>query len=126
MLSSGIYVGVLACMGVVLASRVIMLRRKYRVSLGSGGNEGLMRAMRAFGNFAEYCPIALLLLFMTEVSGAYTWFIHTSGLVLVFGRAAHAYAISQTEFRLRKAGMIATFSVIIVLSLVLVYQGIIS
>ena len=51
---------------VVLAFGVIKLRFKGQVSLGDGGDEELEKAIRVHGNFAEYVPFTLLLLWFVE------------------------------------------------------------
>jgi uncharacterized membrane protein YecN with MAPEG domain len=61
-----LYAGLLALWLVVLSLRVIQARRAARVSLGDGGNRALQRAIRGQANFAEYVPIALLLLLILE------------------------------------------------------------
>ena len=55
--------------------------------------------MRAHGNFIESVPIALILLFLFEHSGADHIYIHTFGILLVMSRIAHAYGLSKTAGR---------------------------
>ena len=71
--------------------------------------------MRVHGNFAEYVPLALLLLFFLETQTNHSVFIHALGLVLLAERLIHAYGVSKTdeELHFRKIGMILTFIVII-------------
>lgn len=110
------YAGLLALLFVFLSLRVIRFRRAAGVSLGDGGDEELRRRIRAHANFAEYAPLALILMTLAEVQGQAAWIIHLVGVPLVAGRAAHAYAVSQAPqiMPLRVAGMIATIAAILV------------
>jgi uncharacterized membrane protein YecN with MAPEG domain len=97
-----------------LSVRVIRLRRGAGVSIGTGGDAALERAMRAQANFAEYVPFALVLLALAEAGGTPGWIIHPLGAALLAGRIAHGMGIVRQpeDFRFRVGGMIATFSVI--------------
>ena len=104
---------ILALVYLWLATRVIGARRRTKIALG-GGESGLERAVRAHGNFAEYVPMALLLLLSAELAGASPWLLHGMGLVLTVARVVHARGISRTpeDFRWRVAGMSGTLGVI--------------
>jgi uncharacterized membrane protein YecN with MAPEG domain len=58
-------------------------------------------------NFAEYVPIALILLGFAESLKAPSVVLHLLGLALLAGRLLHAYALSHTPhiLKLRIAGM---------------------
>ena len=56
------YAALLALLFVALSWRTIGLRRRYCVAVGDGGQPELLRAMRVHANFAEYVPLALLLI----------------------------------------------------------------
>lgn len=84
------YAGLLGLLFLMLAFRVVSLRRSLKVGLGSGGHETLDRAVRVHANFAEYVPLALLLLALVEAGTALpAWAVHLLGLVLLFGRLIH-------------------------------------
>jgi uncharacterized membrane protein YecN with MAPEG domain len=104
---------------VVLAIRVIAMRRSARVAVGDGGDAELRRRMRVQANFAEYVPFALLLLALAEGLGSPGWMIHALGLALLAGRLSHAWGMSQPRevFGFRVGGMVATFSVILLAAL---------
>jgi uncharacterized membrane protein YecN with MAPEG domain len=97
-----------------LSIRVIGLRRRLKVGIGTGGQPALERAMRGQANFAEYVPFALLLLALAEAGGTPGWIIHALGAALLAGRIAHGWGITREseDFRFRVGGMVATFSVI--------------
>jgi uncharacterized membrane protein YecN with MAPEG domain len=125
MRTAALYVGLFGLLLIFLSMRVSLVRRDARVSLGDGENEILRRRIRAHGNFAEFVPIALLLLALAEHTGMGALFIHIFGIVLLAARIAHAYGISQPQepFVFRMFGTIATLSVIGILALYCIWAG---
>lgn len=107
-----LYAAVLGQIYVVLSVLTIRERRATSVSLGNGDSEVLLRRIRAHGNFAEYVPIALILLIGAALMPTPDWFIHACGLSLIVGRLLHACAIYAANGLLRVAGMAATLTVI--------------
>lgn len=114
-----IYAAVLALGYVALSARVVRLRVAQRVSLGSGGDRNLERRIRAHGNFAEYVPLALLLMALAEAGGQPAWLLHAQGILLVAARVAHAYGLSTGQLRYRQFGVGATFAVLVSVALAL-------
>ena len=110
---TALYAALLAVLFLVLSVRVIGARRRYQVALGAP-NRAIERAIRAHGNFAEYGPLALILLALAESLGLAPLALHALGLALVAGRAAHAWGISQEPevLRFRVVGMMLTFAVL--------------
>ena len=110
-----IYAALFGLLFVFLSIRVIKQRVKNQVAIGDGQHPELMRTMRVHGNFAEYVPFALLIMFFLETQTNHSVFIHVLGLALLAGRLIHAYGVSKTdeELHFRKIGMILTFIVII-------------
>ncbi len=102
-----------------LSIRTIRMRRRHRVAIGDGDNAELRRAMRVHANFAEYTPLALLLVFFAESGGAPSLLVHGLGIALIAGRLLHAWGVSQPRenFRYRVTGMVLTFSVLITAAL---------
>ncbi len=90
-----VYLAAFGLMAVFHASKVIQLRWKFRISIGDGGVEELTRAVRVFGNFTEYVPLALILLIGCELVQAPVWFLHLTGACLVLGRCLHAIGLSK-------------------------------
>jgi hypothetical protein len=111
---TALYAGLLAPLLIFLGVRVIGARRAARVPIGDGGDKALLRAMRVHGNFAEYVPMALILMALAESLATPALILHGLGLALVAGRLSHAYGLSQTKenFRFRTTGMGLTFTVI--------------
>lgn len=108
---AALYASLLAPLFLLLSSRVIRARRGARVAVGDGGDAVLARCMRVHANFAEYVPLALLLLALAESLGTNAWLLHGLGIALVAGRLAHAAGMSQPRenFAFRVAGVVATF-----------------
>jgi len=116
-----LYAAVLALIFIVLSVRTIRLRGRLRIAIGDAGNASMQRAMRAHSNFAEYVPLALLLQFFVESSGASPAVLHGMGACLVVGRVSHAIGVSQVReprgFRL--VGMLLTIAAIVSASIYL-------
>ena len=83
--------------------------------------------MRVHGNFAEYVPLALLLIAFVEMRGLPYWLIHLLAIVLLIGRLIHAYGVSQAQenFTYRVTGMSLTFTAIASASLILLGDGVV-
>lgn len=111
--ATGLYAAALTGLFVALSLRVIGARRRYRVALGAS-HRMVERAVRAQGNFAEYVPLALILLALLELNGLPAWALHALGVTLLVGRTLHAWGISQEPetFRFRVTGMALTFTVL--------------
>ena len=90
LLVTSLIAAILTIIFIKLSFAVIGLRRKNKVSLGSGGYEELERAIRAQGNFAEYVPFGIILLACLELNGAPWWLVAITGVTLIFGRLIHA------------------------------------
>ena len=92
---TALYAGLLGLLILVLAFRVVAVRRATEIGLGDGGNALLLSRIRIHGNAAEYVPLALLLMLMLELNGASPTFLHGLGIALVIGRLAHAQGLTQ-------------------------------
>jgi uncharacterized membrane protein YecN with MAPEG domain len=116
---SATYASVLAIIFIVLSYRVARRRMRFQVGLGTGDNRELERAVRIHGNFAEYVPLALVLLVIYEMGGAPAWAVHLAGAVLLVARLLHAFGLTQSSGRSpgRFTGIIATWLVILGLAL---------
>lgn len=110
------YAALVAALFIVLSWRTIATRREAGVEIGDGRNDALLRRMRVHANCAEYAPIAIVLMALAESLGLVAPVLHVIGAVLLGGRVVHAYALSQSPhvLPLRVAGMVATFTAMIV------------
>lgn len=107
-----LYAGILALLYLFLAASVIRHRRRHGISVGDGGDVTFMRRMRAHGNFAEYVPIALILMAFAELLGTGALVLHAIGSSLLVGRLSHGWCFLFTTRNLgaRVAGMVLTFA----------------
>ena len=119
---TGFYAAICAGFMIFLAFRIIRLRWREKVSLGDGGHSSLNLAIRAHGNFVEFAPIFLILLFLCEYQGLYSILVHLAGILFLIGRSLHAYAIYNKLLKPRVIGMIMTFCVIGILSVIAAAQ----
>lgn len=116
-----VYAALLALLFIALSINVIRVRQSTRTALGDAGDARLLRAMRVHANFAEYVPLALILLFAAAGLGAAPIWLHLLGALLLAGRLSHAWGVSRTpeNLKFRVAGMIATFTVLAATALTL-------
>ena len=113
---TALYAGLLTPIFLVLAVRVILVRRNQQIGVGDGGNPVLLRRMRVHANFAEYVPLAVLLLGLAESLGTPRAVLHGIGIALLLARLSHAYGMSQPNETLlfRVFGVVTTFLVLVV------------
>jgi len=106
------YAAGLALVFILLSINVISGRSRHKVTLGSGGVSDLERRVRVHGNFAEYVPVTLLLLAMTELRGQPASVLHALCLCLIIGRLLHAWGVSRQIENLgfRASGMALIFT----------------
>jgi len=124
MLVTPLYAGLLLLWFLVLAWRVIR-RRGHGISLGDGGDPAMLRVIRGHANFAEYVPLALLLLAILELSDSPVYVLHGLGATLLTGRLLHGYSLSFTDsFQFgRFWGTALTFAVLTVEAALCLYQA---
>jgi hypothetical protein len=115
----------LALWFLVLSWRVIQRRGK-GIYLGDGGDQALLRVIRGHANFAEYVPLALLMMGFLEVARFSIYVLHALGIVLLVGRLLHGYALSFTAHSSfgRFWGATLTFIVLAIEALLCIFQGI--
>lgn len=127
-MATNLYISLLGLIYIALSIYVIKGRRKFRVAINHGGNENMKRRIRAHANFAEYTPIFLLMLFLSEYQGLQWFYINLFGCIFLIGRILHAYGILKAEHyvnndmlgvKFRITGMTCTFLCILALSLIL-------
>lgn len=116
---TAVYASLLAILYVVLSFRVAQRRIRFQVGLGTGQSTELERAVRIHGNFAEYVPIALLLLAFLETGGGPAWAVHVAGAGLLVARGLHALGLTQSSGRSpgRFSGVVTTWLIILALAI---------
>lgn len=88
-----LYAGILGLMSLIISAMAGNLRGKTGVSIGDGGNQQLLLAMRRHANFVEYVPLGLLIILLLEANGVSGTAIHGLCGTLVVTRACHAYGL---------------------------------
>jgi hypothetical protein len=122
-LLTGLYAGLAGLLLLLLSVRVISRRVAARVSLGDGGDVELLRRVRAHANFCEFVPLALILIALVETGGSAPWVVHALGAPLIAGRAVHAWSIPADSLRGRQIGMMLTFAVLAMVSVICIVQA---
>jgi uncharacterized membrane protein YecN with MAPEG domain len=119
-----LYAGLLALLFLVLSWRVVNLRRA-GIIYGDNGKPEVIRVVRAQANFAEYVPLALLMLGFLELGHFSIYALHALGLTLLLARLVHGVSLSYGwQLRAgRTAGAVLTFGVLLVEALLCIYQG---
>jgi uncharacterized membrane protein YecN with MAPEG domain len=99
--------GAAALINIWLMMRVGQVRVSEKVSIGDGGNENVIRRMRAHSNDIESAPFVLRLVGLIELASptSPTWLWIVGGLYLL-GRVAHGIGMDDGKFG--KGRMIGT------------------
>lgn len=123
---SFVYAGLLGLLLIALSVNVVLARRRFRVRLGVGNEDGMQQAVRVQANFAEYVPLAVVLLILAEMTDMPTAAVHVAGIVLLTSRVLHAWGLSHSPGRTfgRFYGTAGTWLVITGLSLWLLFAAI--
>ena len=120
-----LYTGLLTLFFVLLSVRVVNLRRR-GIIFGDNGEIDVIRIVRAQANFAEYVPLALLMMGFLEASRHSIYVLHALGIALVVARLLHGLALSfgwQPRTG-RVAGAALTFVVLLIEAALCLYQGV--
>ena len=91
--TTALYAGILGLMAIVLGFLPGSIRGRKKISIGDGGDPGLLLAMRRHGNFVEWVPLTLIVIALLELGGVGAGAIHGLGASLVVCRIAHASAL---------------------------------
>jgi uncharacterized protein len=86
----------------------------------------LQRKVRAYGNFIEYVPLALLFILALELMDAPAWFLWFLGTSLTIARIAHAWGVINTYGPSvgRAVGFFLTYFVYLVGAGACIYYGV--
>ena len=92
-----------------LGMRIAAFRKEFRVSVGDGGHEPLLRRMRAQANFIEHAPFVLIIMGGLELSGANRIALGVIAVIFIVARVLHGLGMDGAERqRLRAYGMISS------------------
>ncbi len=108
-----------AILAIWLMFRVGQVRNSEKVSVGDGGNERVIRRMRAHANFVESAPFVVLLIAAIELSGsAGAWLPYVSGAYFI-GRILHGFGMEGGSLSWgRSVGTIVTLLTLLGLAIV--------
>jgi len=115
--ATAFYAIALVALKLLLVGRIIALRQRLGVGIGDGGYRELQTAIRVHGNYLEYLPLVLVLMFIAEMNGVNYAMLHVAGLVFVVSRFGHAYGLSEGQGSLalgaggRRGGHLAVIAV---------------
>lgn len=110
---TALYASLLCLMFILLSVRVIGLRGNpvfALLSFGKDQPETLDRAIRAHGNFAEYTPLFLILLYLAESLNMTSFGLHAYAASFATGRVMHGacFALLKRNLFLRVGGTVLT------------------
>ena len=88
-----------------LAMRVGRVRMSEKVSIGDGGNEQLIRRMRAHSNYVENTPFVLILLALVELGLGPSLWLWVLGMLYLVARILHAFGMDGLGWG-RSAGVV--------------------
>ncbi|MDZ4307732.1 MAPEG family protein [Allopontixanthobacter sp.] len=95
-----------AILAIWLSIRVGQVRGSEKVSIGDGGNDKVIRRMRAHANFVENTPFVLILIAAIEMTGkGGNWLAYVAAIYML-GRIAHGLGMDDGRFG--KGRMIGT------------------
>jgi uncharacterized membrane protein YecN with MAPEG domain len=115
--------GLLGLLAVSLTASVGRMRMQKKIYLGDGGDPEMLAAIRAHGNFMEYVPLCLLLIYV--VSDFYTfWYVAVLSLVLLLSRVLHAGGLLGFIPLGRTLGASGTTLILAITSVMLIVSGI--
>ncbi len=113
-----------ALINIWLAMRCGQARTKEKVSVGDGGNEFVIRRMRAHSNFVEFTPIVIILIGAIEFSkGSNTpaWLMWLA-IIFIVSRIAHALGMDGGKFGVgRSVGTLTTMLTTLILGIYAIF-----
>lgn len=117
-----IFAAIAGFMLIFLSFGTIKVRKSQKIALGDNESIELKKWIRAHGNFTEYAPLTLILLFIAEYMKVSKLEIALAGTLFIVSRFLHAYSLTKDEKyengqitqtpKFRMMGMILTFLVI--------------
>ncbi|BDY04427.1 MAPEG family protein [Ferrimonas sp. YFM] len=92
---TALYLSLTAVLALVLAFRVVRLRRSRKIGVGTGQDKELTICVRCHGNMLEYAPLVLLMLATAELNGANSTLLHLCGVSWIIARVLHPWGLTQ-------------------------------
>lgn len=112
------YASVLGLVFLLMSINVVRHRARAKVDIGYGEDKDLGGVFRAHANFAEYVPLILVILALTEGAGGDDLLLRILGGGLVVARLLHVWGLSSSTGVTpgRFIGTILTWAVLLVAS----------
>jgi uncharacterized membrane protein YecN with MAPEG domain len=114
--------GLLGLLAVSLTVSVGRLRMQKKIYLGDGGDPEMLSAIRAHGNFMEYVPLCLALIYFASDYYGY-WPVAIASLILLISRVLHAGGLLGFIPLGRTIGAAGTTIILAAASAMCVYAG---
>jgi len=114
--------GLLGLLAVSLSVSVGRLRMQKKIYLGDGGDPEMLAAIRAHGNFMEYVPLCLALVYFASDYYGY-WPVAIASLILLISRVLHAGGLLGLIPLGRTIGAAGTTIILAAASAMCVYAG---
>ena len=114
--------GLLGLLAASLTVSVGRLRMQKKIYLGDGGDPEMLAAIRAHGNFMEYVPLCLALIYFASDYYGY-WPVAIISLVLLISRVLHAGGLLGFIPLGRTMGAAGTTIILAASSAMCVYAG---
>lgn len=106
-----IFVALFALIQIPMTIAVGFRRTQVDVHFLDGGDQTLLRRMRAHGNYTETVPISLIAMAAAELAGAPHLLLWIGGGALLLGRLAHYQTLTSSGWGIGRAiGMLLTMT----------------
>ena len=105
-----------------LGMRCGKVRAAEKIGFGDGGNELMIRRMRAQSNFIEQTPLTVILVGLVEMSGRGGQWLAPAAAIFILGRIAHGIGMDGNFKAGRPIGMLTAM----LLQLVLIVVGVLT
>jgi uncharacterized protein len=97
-----------AVVNIWLAMRCGKIRSTEKIGIGDGGNDLLVRRMRAQANFIEQAPLTLALIAAVELAGKGGQWLAPAAALFIIGRICHAFGMDGNFNAGRPIGMLTS------------------
>ena len=112
----------LGLLAAILTANVGLARGRKKINLGDGGDPGMQAAIRAHGNFMEFVPLTLLLIYMASDFYGFS-VVAALSVVLLAARVLHAGGMLGFIPMGRMLGAMATTATLVVAAVLVGLAG---
>ena len=114
--------GLLGLLAVSLTVSVGRVRTRKKINLGDGGDAEMLAAIRAHGNFMEFVPLTLLMIYLPSDFSGY-WAVAGQSLALLIARVLHAGGMLGLIPKGRLLGTLGSAATLGIASILLAIAG---